>query len=226
MKNSSIDNIFIYWIYFISLILIAFYVMESFGFISTIFKEDISYISSLIAIIFFFNLFLGGYHLFKLRDALYFLEIAEINTKNNIFISVYNDFNVTRLKKNNKSRTDSDFLSNSQSLKDEFKTKMYEYVDNGFFIADLLLKLGIVGTVIGFIIMLSSLSTIDEMNLSKMNNLLLSMSSGMKVALYTTLSGLTGSILLTIQNNFLENKINTFINKVLCSEPYEKKSKN
>ena len=96
-------------------------------------------------------------------------------------------------------------------------------MDNGFFIADILLKLGIVGTVIGFIIMLSSLSTIDEMNLSKMNNLLLSMSSGMKVALYTTLSGLICSILLTIQNNYFENKINNFISKILSSDDNEKK---
>ena len=97
-------------------------------------------------------------------------------------------------------------------------------MDNGFFVADILLKLGIVGTVIGFIIMLSSLSTIDEMNLSKMNNLLLSMSSGMKVALYTTLSGLICSILLTIQNNYFENKINNFISKILSSDDNEKKN--
>ena len=96
-------------------------------------------------------------------------------------------------------------------------------MDNGFFVADILLKLGIIGTVIGFIIMLSSLSTIDEMNLSKMNNLLLSMSSGMKVALYTTLSGLICSILLTIQNNYFENKINNFISKILSSDDNEKK---
>ena len=96
-------------------------------------------------------------------------------------------------------------------------------MDNGFFVADILLKLGIVGSVIGFIIMLSSLSTIDEMNLSKMNNLLLSMSSGMKVALYTTLSGLICSILLTIQNNYFENKINNFISKILSSDYNEKK---
>ena len=96
-------------------------------------------------------------------------------------------------------------------------------MDNGFFVADILLKLGIVGTVIGFIIMLSSLSTIDEMNLSKMNNLLLSMSSGMKVALYTTLSGLICSILLTIQNNYFENKINNFISKILSIDDNEKK---
>jgi len=56
-----------------------------------------------------------------------------------------------------------------------------------------------------------------------MNNLLLSMSSGMKVALYTTLSGLICSILLTIQNNYFENKINNFISKILSSDDNEKK---
>ena len=113
--------------------------------------------------------------------------------------------------------------SNNKSFQEQLKSRLYEIVDNGFFVADILLKLGIVGTVIGFIIMLSSLSTIDEMNLSKMNNLLLSMSSGMKVALYTTLSGLICSILLTIQNNYFENKINNFISKIISSDDNEKK---
>ena len=44
-----------------------------------------------------------------------------------------------------------------------------------------------------------------------MNNLLLSMSSGMKVALYTTLSGLICSILLTIQNNYFEKHTIRFL---------------
>jgi hypothetical protein len=112
---------------------------------------------------------------------------------------------------------------NKTSSQEDFKLKLYEFADNGFFVSDLLLKLGIIGTVIGFIIMLSSLSAIDEMNLSKMNNLLLSMSTGMKVALYTTLTGLIGSILLSIQYNFLESKINVFINKAVNKDSHEKK---
>ena len=224
MKNRHIDNIFIYWIYFVSLIVISIYIMESFNLISTIFRDDISYISSLIAAIFLFYLTLGGYYLYKLRDALYFLDSNKDITRDNVFVVIYNDFRVLYSEKNNEVNTSQIFLTNLQSIRDEFKAKLYEFVDNGFFVADLLLKLGIVGTVIGFIIMLSSLSTIDEINLSKMNNLLLSMSSGMKVALYTTLSGLIGSILLTIQNNFLENKINIFISRVLSTEIYEKKS--
>mgnify|MGYP005667205925 FL=1 len=213
MKNSLIDNIFIYWIYFISLIFIAFYVLGSLGFISNIFQADISYISSLITFIVIFYLFQCGYYLNKLRDAVYFLD-KEINSdSNNIFIMIYREYQLT----NNISK------DNKTSSQEDFKLKLYEFADNGFFVSDLLLKLGIIGTVIGFIIMLSSLSAIDEMNLSKMNNLLLSMSTGMKVALYTTLTGLIGSILLSIQYNFLESKINIFINKAVSKDSHEKK---
>ena len=213
MKNSLIDNIFTYWIYFISLIFIAFYVLGSLGFISNLYQADISYISSLITFIVIFYLFQCGYYLNKLRDAVYFLD-KEINSdSNNIFIMTYKDYQLT----NNISK------DNKISSQEDFKLKLYEFADNGFFVSDLLLKLGIIGTVIGFIIMLSSLSAIDEMNLSKMNNLLLSMSSGMKVALYTTLTGLTGSILLSIQYNFLESKINVFINKAVNKDSHEKK---
>ena len=213
MKNSLIDNIFISWIYFISLIFITFYVLGSLGFISNIFQADISYISSLITFIVIFYLFQCGYYLNKLRDAVYFLE-KEINSdSNNIFIMIYRDYQST----NNITK------DNKTSSQEDFKLKLYEFADNGFFVSDLLLKLGIIGTVIGFIIMLSSLSAIDEMNLSKMNNLLLSMSTGMKVALYTTLTGLIGSILLSIQYNFLESKINVFINKAVNKDSHEKK---
>ena len=216
MKKSLIDNIFIYWIYFISLIFIAFYVLGSLGFISNIFQADISYITSLITFIVIFYLFQCGYYLNKLRDAVYFLD-KEINSdSNNVFIMIYRDYQLTnKISKNNKT-----------SSQEEFKLKLYEFADTGFFVSDLLLKLGIIGTVIGFIIMLSSLSAIDEMNLSKMNNLLLSMSTGMKVALYTTLTGLIGSILLSIQYNFLESKINVFINKAVNKDLDEKKKQN
>ena len=214
MSKSSIDNIFIYWIYYISLIFLASYALESLGFISSIFQEDISYLTSLITFILIFYLFQCGFYLYKLRDAVFFIETKTHYDDSNPFIIILSEF-----------RTANNILKDKSKapLHEEFKLKLYEFVDNGFFISDLLLKLGIIGTVIGFIIMLSSLSAIDEMNLSKMNNLLLSMSAGMKVALYTTLTGLIGSILLSIQYNFFESKINMFINQVINIDNYEKK---
>ena len=214
MSKSSIDNIFIYWVYFISLIFLVSYALESLGFISSIFQEDISYLSSLITFILVFYLFQCGYYLYKLRDAVFFIETKTHYDDSNPFIIILSEFQIANDILKDKSKA---------SLHEEFKLKLYEFVDNGFFISDLLLKLGIIGTVIGFIIMLSSLSAIDEMNLSKMNNLLLSMSAGMKVALYTTLTGLIGSILLSIQYNFFESKINIFINQVINIDNYEKK---
>ena len=213
MKQSDIDNIFIYWVYYISLIFIALFILGSIGFITNIFRADISYISSLIFVIFNFYIFQCGYYLYKLRDAIFYIDTLEVHKLNNIFLDICSEYRL-QIESNKQ---------NQISSKDELKSKLYEFVDNGFFISDLLLKLGIIGTVVGFIIMLSSLSAIDEMNLSKMNNLLLSMSAGMKVALYTTLTGLIGSILLTIQYNFFESKINIFINKVLNSKKHEKK---
>ena len=213
MKQSDIDNIFIYWVYYISLIIIALFILGSIGFISNIFRADISYISSLIFVIFNFYIFQCGYYLYKLRDAIFYIDTVEVYKLHNMFIDICSEYRL-QIESN---------TQNQISSQDELKSKLYEFVDNGFFISDLLLKLGIIGTVVGFIIMLSSLSAIDEMNLSKMNNLLLSMSAGMKVALYTTLTGLIGSILLTIQYNFFESKINIFINKVLNSKKHEKK---
>ena len=210
MNDQKIDNIFIYWIYFVSIIIIFAYVLESYELISGIFRDDISYISTLILFIFLFYLARGGIHLYKLRDAFRKLNHLDTKIQNNIFFDITNNFLQSSVKDITK--------------QDELKSKFYEIVDDGFFISDLLLKLGIVGTVIGFILMLSSLSTIDEMNLSKMNNLLLSMSGGMKVALYTTLSGLIGSILLTIQNNYFESKINAFISEIINSCHDEKKN--
>ena len=214
MSKSSIDNIFIYWVYFMSLIFLISYALESLGFISSIFQEDISYLSSLITFILIFYLFQCGYYLYKLRDAVFFIETKTHYDDSNPFIIILSEFQIANNILNDKRK---------ESLYEEFKLKLYEFVDNGFFISDLLLKLGIIGTVIGFIIMLGSLSAIDEMNLSKMNNLLLSMSAGMKVALYTTLTGLIGSILLSIQYNFFESKINMFINQAINIDNYEKK---
>ncbi len=56
MNDQKIDNIFIYWIYFVSIIIIFAYVLESYELISGIFRDDISYISTHILIIFIFYL--------------------------------------------------------------------------------------------------------------------------------------------------------------------------
>jgi len=74
----------------------------------------------------------------------------------------------------------------------------------GWLIADLMFKLGLLGTVVGFVFMLGSVVDIDSLDIKTMQNVLLQMSDGMRVALYTTMTGLTGGMLLGIQYHFLD----------------------
>ena len=67
------------------------------------------------------------------------------------------------------------------------------------FVSELLLKLGLMGTVIGFILMLMPIAEIQTFDPSTLQQLLSSMSGGMAVALYTTLTGLITSTLVKYQ---------------------------
>ena len=74
----------------------------------------------------------------------------------------------------------------------------------GHFVSDALLKLGLLGTVVGFILMLLPVSEIDAFEPALMQRLLAGMSEGMAVALYTTLAGLVTSTLLKLQYHILD----------------------
>jgi hypothetical protein len=77
---------------------------------------------------------------------------------------------------------------------------------NGFgaFASDTLMKLGLLGTIIGFIIMLAPIATLDAADKAAMKTSMGLMSDGMAVAMYTTLAGLVGSILVRIQYYMLD----------------------
>ena len=78
---------------------------------------------------------------------------------------------------------------------------------NGFgnFAADSLMKLGLLGTIIGFIIMLAPIAGLDVSDKSVLKSSMGLMSDGMAVAMYTTLAGLVGSILLKLQYYMLDS---------------------
>ena len=81
----------------------------------------------------------------------------------------------------------------------------------GFLISDLMLRLGLLGTVIGFIFMLGPLSSIQTIDVTSMRGVLSSMSAGMAIALYTTLVGLVGGMLLRLQYFFVERSVEELV---------------
>ncbi|HIF97360.1 MAG TPA: hypothetical protein EYQ54_10120 [Myxococcales bacterium] len=84
----------------------------------------------------------------------------------------------------------------------------------GHFLSDVLLKLGLVGTVVGFILMLMPVGQIGAFDPDLMKELLASMSGGMSVALYTTLAGLVTSTLLKGQYYLLDASLAEFANRL------------
>lgn len=79
-------------------------------------------------------------------------------------------------------------------------SKFRPQIETAWFVADLFLTLGMIGTVIGFIYMLSTaFKGVDPNNIAQMKTSLLVMSTGMSTALYTTASGLICGLLLKVQ---------------------------
>lgn len=74
----------------------------------------------------------------------------------------------------------------------------------GWLLADLMVKLGLLGTVIGFIAMLGALTALGSFDVAAVQGLLLEMSTGMRIALFTTLSGLSAGVLLGVQYHVVE----------------------
>ena len=74
----------------------------------------------------------------------------------------------------------------------------------GHFVSDALIKLGLLGTIVGFILMLLPVGELDDFDPALMQQLLAAMSEGMAVALYTTLAGLVTSTLLKLQYHILD----------------------
>ena len=87
--------------------------------------------------------------------------------------------------------------------------------DLGWFMVDVLLKLGLLGTIVGFILMLGSVADTASLDVNTMQKVLKQMSSGMGTALYTTLAGLSGSMALGLQYLLLDKGADDLIERIV-----------
>ncbi len=89
------------------------------------------------------------------------------------------------------------------------------HLDSGWFLVDVLLKLGLLGTIVGFIFMLGSVSESATLDVNTMQKVLREMSNGMGTALYTTLAGLVGSMSLGFQYLLLDKGADSLIEQAI-----------
>lgn len=85
----------------------------------------------------------------------------------------------------------------------------------GWFLAGALLKLALLATVIGFMLMLSSITGVTAMQFSDLPRMIATMGVGMGVSLYTTLVGLLANMALSLQNLLLDRSAQRYVAGVL-----------
>lgn len=92
----------------------------------------------------------------------------------------------------------------STDLLDAYASKVRSANEFGWYYIDLMLKVGFLGTLVGFILMLSSVADTGSLDATTMQKVLKQMSLGMSTALYTTLASLVGGILLSLPYYLLD----------------------
>ena len=85
-----------------------------------------------------------------------------------------------------------------------YESKLKKPHEIGWFLTDVMIKLGLLGTIVGFVLMLASVVNVTDFDVTAMQKILTEMSSGMGTALYTTFAGLVCSILTGIQYHVLD----------------------
>ncbi len=88
---------------------------------------------------------------------------------------------------------------------------------SGWFVADLMIKLGLLGTVIGFIFMLNSVAQMETTDLNAAKLMLTQMSGGMRIALFTTLAGLSSGLILGVQYQLLDRAADNLFGLIVAA---------
>ncbi|MGE3775041.1 MAG: MotA/TolQ/ExbB proton channel family protein [Gammaproteobacteria bacterium] len=108
-------------------------------------------------------------------------------------------------------------------LLDAYASRLRGAHEFGWFYIDLMLKVGFLGTLVGFILMLSSVAQSGTLDASTMQKVLQQMSVGMSTALYTTLASLVAGILLSVPYYLLDRgleallQVTVHVKEVLCA---------
>ena len=183
----------------LALILFGFWILNDQGLVELVLQGDKSHISKAIIILWVLT---TVYWIYLSR--IVYAEKTSINLNGDINSNLFIGRYLEAIDK----REDKDLLLKA------FETEYAKKLSYGWMAADISLKLGLLGTVIGFILMLQPISELNNTSPEELKVALSSMSSGMAVALFTTLTGLVSSILIRLQFQLTSSSIATLINEI------------
>ena len=170
------------------LIIFGIWILNERGLVAVVMEGDKSKISVVIAILWIFSSIYWLYLSKVISSERSSFEVMDFSNKKLVVSKFFNS-----LKEN----------ENKDILINAFESEFEKKISYGVIASDIALKLGLLGTIIGFILMLRPIAELNSTSPEDLKIALASMSSGMAVALYTTLTGLIVSTLLRIQFHVL-----------------------
>ena len=179
-SNFQTNNIFIKWLYGFILIICISYLLFYYGFISELFENDVSFISPVILLIFAISTIFVGYQVNLLQSSINILKTSkDMSNIKHIGQTEHQNYYITCIHELSEQIN----VSNLSNIYELLELRLSRYLRILSFIVDLLIRLGLVGTVIGFILMLQSVTLIENFDIKLMQDLMKNMSTGMMVAL-------------------------------------------
>ena len=170
------------------LIIFGIWILNERGLVAVVMEGDKSKISMVIATLWIFSSIYWLYLSKVISSERSSFEGMDFSNKKLVVSKFFNS-----LKEN----------ENKDVLINAFESEFEKKISYGVIASDIALKLGLLGTIIGFILMLKPIAELNSTSPEDLKIALASMSSGMAVALYTTLTGLIVSTLLRIQFHVL-----------------------
>ena len=170
------------------LIIFGIWILNERGLVAVVMEGDKSKISMVIATLWIFSSIYWLYLSKVISSERSSFEGMDLSNKKLVVSKFFNS-----LKEN----------ENKDVLINAFESEFEKKISYGVIASDIALKLGLLGTIIGFILMLKPIAELNSTSPEDLKIALASMSSGMAVALYTTLTGLIVSTLLRIQFHVL-----------------------
>tara|TARA_A100001011_G_scaffold150000_1_gene158335 strand:+ start:8237 stop:8908 length:672 start_codon:yes stop_codon:yes gene_type:complete len=181
--------------------LIFLFVLITQGYVTKAIKADITNMVIVILAIFFIGFVLAAYRTFWLSREL-----------NYSFLKILPNDSIARDFLHNSKKLDA---SSRNNLAASLRIKLSSKINYIKFMANTLVILGLIGTVIGFIIALSGIDGSVSSNPEEVSKMVSTLIQGMSVALYTTLVGSICSVWLNICYQIMSTGANNLLSKII-----------
>lgn len=194
------------WLLITGAIIFGAYLAWSFGFFEKLITQDVTYLSSIITVLFCLMTAYLGFAAYKLSNQIFHTHNYHGQKSSSSWAAEH--LSLLQWQRQQSS-------NESETLLARLVEQVHRGHSNGWFFSDILIRLGLIGTVIGFVLMLSTVYELKNNDIQALQNLLGTMGSGMQVALYTTLTGLGGALLISIQCQWLDRCADGLVSKII-----------